>query len=188
MRQPLALDQQAPAAEFDQFAAQLVAQRPDLLVGNEVRVGHSLPEFRRIDLIVPIRPLSATNQPAPLLPVELAPPESAHRPFHPAQQMNAIGDMADRHLLDRLVRDKGDCHMWRLTRPCSSLTPLAARESFSASTVMQNGSLFVLRVQRGPAPSAPRTELAAARGTGASHNPSSSRLNRSWPLPPACGW
>ncbi len=30
--------------------------------------------------------------------------------------------------------------MCRLTSPCSSLTALAARESFSASTVMQNGS------------------------------------------------
>ena len=32
--------------------------------------------------------------------------------------------------------------MCRLTRPCSSLTALAARDSFSASTVMQNGSCW----------------------------------------------
>ncbi len=38
------------------------------------------------------------------------------------------------------------CHMCRLTRPCSSLTALAARDSFSASTVMQNGSAVVLRI------------------------------------------
>ena len=45
----LALQQQTAAGKFDQFAAQLVAQRPEFLVGNKFRVGHLLPEFRRID-------------------------------------------------------------------------------------------------------------------------------------------
>ena len=36
---------------------------------------------------------------------------------------------------------KSGCHIRRETVPCSALTPLACRESFSASTVMQNGSL-----------------------------------------------
>ena len=45
LRQALALEQQAAAGEFDQFAAQFVAQRPEFLVGNKIRVGHLCPEF-----------------------------------------------------------------------------------------------------------------------------------------------
>ncbi len=36
VRQALALDQQPPAGKLDQLAAQLVAQGPEFLVGNEV--------------------------------------------------------------------------------------------------------------------------------------------------------
>ena len=39
------------------------------------------------------------------------------------------------------VLTKSGCHIRRETVPCKALTPLACRESFSASTVMQNGSL-----------------------------------------------
>ena len=46
LRQSLALDEQAPAAKLYQFAAQVVTQRPDLLVGKEVGVGEALPEIR----------------------------------------------------------------------------------------------------------------------------------------------
>ena len=36
---------------------------------------------------------------------------------------------------------KSGCHILRETVPCKALTPLAWRDSLSASTVMQNGSL-----------------------------------------------
>ena len=49
LREALVLEQQAAAGEFDQFAAQLVAQRPEFLVADEIRVGHFLPELRRVD-------------------------------------------------------------------------------------------------------------------------------------------
>src|ERR1035441_3497412 len=51
LRQALALDEEAAAGELDQFAAQLEAQGPKLLVGNESRVGDFFPEFRRIDFL-----------------------------------------------------------------------------------------------------------------------------------------
>src|SRR5438876_5030138 len=45
MGQALALEEQPPPREFDQFAPQVVTQRPKFLVGNKVRVGHSFPKF-----------------------------------------------------------------------------------------------------------------------------------------------
>src|SRR5688572_15089972 len=44
--EPLSLDQEAAAGEFDQLAAQTITQRPDLFVGNERRIGHFVPEIR----------------------------------------------------------------------------------------------------------------------------------------------
>src|SRR5213078_3049384 len=40
------------------------------------------------------------------------------------------------------------CHICRLTRPCSSLTALAERESLSASTVMQKDSCWLSGLTR----------------------------------------
>ena len=37
---------------------------------------------------------------------------------------------------------KSECHISRLTWPCNSLTPLAARDIFRAKTVMQNDSFL----------------------------------------------
>src|SRR5712691_9335845 len=45
MGQALALEEQPPAGEFDQLAPQVVTQRPKFLVGNKIRIGHSLPKF-----------------------------------------------------------------------------------------------------------------------------------------------
>ena len=47
LRDALALEQQTAAGEFDQFAAQFVAQRPEFLVGDKVGVGHLFPELGR---------------------------------------------------------------------------------------------------------------------------------------------
>src|SRR5262245_28418132 len=41
-----------------------------------------------------------------------------------------------------------ECHICRLTRPCNSLTPLAARDNFKASTVIQKGSLSLRGLTR----------------------------------------
>ncbi len=49
LRDALALFEQTAAGVFDQFAAQLVAQRPEFLVGNEIRVGHLFPELGVVD-------------------------------------------------------------------------------------------------------------------------------------------
>jgi len=52
--------------------------------------------------------------------------------------MNTIGDVADRTCSTGLPgKEFANVPAYR---PCNSLTPLAARESLSASTVMQNGS------------------------------------------------
>ncbi len=70
--------------------------------------------------------------------------------------------------------------MWRLTWPCSSLTPLAARDNFSASTVMQNGSFAFFGFTR---PSAMtfgerHGQLRLETLQGVIHQV---RLKRSWP-------
>src|ERR1017187_7018970 len=98
VRQSLALDQQPPPRKLDKLAAQLGAQRPELLVGNEVMVRQPLPELRRVDLRRPIRPRRAkTSRDGVGGAVrQLALPEPADRPLHPAQQVNAIGDVTDR--------------------------------------------------------------------------------------------
>ena len=71
---------------------------------------------------------------------EVAVVQVLHLRGQPAEDVHAVGDVADRHLLLGAVRVEG-CHIRRETVPCSALTPLACRESFRASTVMQNGSL-----------------------------------------------
>ena len=43
---------QAAAGKLDQFPPQFVAQRPEFFVGNEIRVGHFLPELRRVDFLL----------------------------------------------------------------------------------------------------------------------------------------
>ena len=42
---------------------------------------------------------------------EMASPEPAYRALHPAQQMNAVGDVADGHLLDGFVRVQAIPHV-----------------------------------------------------------------------------
>ena len=91
LRQPLALNEQTPARKFDQLAAQVVTQRPNLFVGDEFGIGQSLPEVRRVNAALPARP-------------EFAPPETPHRTFHPAQQMHAVRDVANRDFVGRFVR------------------------------------------------------------------------------------
>ena len=54
LRDALRLEQQPAAGELDQFAAQLVAQRPEFLVGNKFRVGHLFPEFGGVDRRRPV--------------------------------------------------------------------------------------------------------------------------------------
>jgi hypothetical protein len=158
----LPLEQQAAPAELDQFAAQFVAQRPEFLVADEagsvMRFQNSGGSFRspshaRRSQKRVLSP-GAGRKPPRDCPSRSLPPEAPHGAFHPAEQMNAVGDMADGTFSTGTGWIKGVPHV-RLTWPCSSLTPLAARESFSASTVMQNGSCRVSGFT-GPAPSTAR--------------------------------
>ena len=89
MGEALALDEQAAAAEFDQLAAQVGAHRPEFFVGDEIRVEDFLPEFGRVDVRLPT---GAAGM--------FFPPEFPDGAFHPAHEMNAVGDVADGHLLD----------------------------------------------------------------------------------------
>ena len=98
LRQPLALNQQTPAAEFDQLAAQVVTQRPKFLVRDKIGVSQPLPEIGRVHAAFPGGP-------------EPAPPEPAHRTFHPTQQMDAVGDVADGNLVGRPVRKEAVPHL-----------------------------------------------------------------------------
>ena len=54
--------------------------------------------------------------------------------------MYPVGDVADGHVFLGRVCEQRLPHL-RETVPCNALTLLACRDSFSASTVMQNGSL-----------------------------------------------
>src|SRR5262249_40581044 len=47
---------QSPTRKLDQLPAQFVTEGPDLLIRDESRVGHLLPEIRRIDGSVPTGP------------------------------------------------------------------------------------------------------------------------------------
>ena len=93
----LALFEQTAAGVFDEFTAQLVAERPKLLVGKERRIGHLFPEFRMVDGRGPIGAefLAEELGFAVMAVGEFMPPELAGGTFHPAEQMNAIGNVAD---------------------------------------------------------------------------------------------
>src|SRR5881394_1551425 len=45
-----ALDEQTTARKFNQLTTQLVTAGPHLFVRNEIRIGHAIPEFLRINL------------------------------------------------------------------------------------------------------------------------------------------
>ncbi len=113
-RQALVLQKQAAAGELDHLAPQPVAQAPNLLVGEKGGVGQLPPEIRFAEQPFPgIRGLAANESEeiaqdrGGLLflgaAVEFAAPESAHRPFEPAQRVDAVGDVADGHLVRRAV-------------------------------------------------------------------------------------
>ena len=111
--QTLLLNQQPPPRKFDQFAPQLIAQGPELLIGDELRVRQALPELRRVELGRPVLRRARESRPGRRWRSrrQLAPPEPADGPFHPAEQVNAVGDMADGDLLDRLVRIQAMPHV-----------------------------------------------------------------------------
>ena len=110
LAEAFALDEQAAAAELDQFPAQPVTERPEFLVSDKIRIGHLRPELGCIDrrfpaagrglpaFEIPEAGLFARGRTAPTS-VELATPEATHRALHPAEQMNAVGDVADGHLV-----------------------------------------------------------------------------------------
>ena len=54
VRQALALDQQPAPGKLDQLPAQLVAQRPELLVGDELRVRHRCQNSGELTCVVPV--------------------------------------------------------------------------------------------------------------------------------------
>src|SRR5262249_22501648 len=72
--------------KLNEFTAQDIAQRPDLFVRNKIRIRDAIPELGLIDVGFPRSP-------------KLMLPEPAHRSFHPAEKMDAVGNMPDRHLL-----------------------------------------------------------------------------------------
>ena len=121
LREALALDEQTAAGELDELAAQPVAQRPDFFVGNELGIGHSLPELRRVDFVFP--GIGRSGQPETGRVAdqrqlggggahgEFAAPEAPHRSLHPTQQMNAVGNVADGDLLDRPVGKQALPHL-----------------------------------------------------------------------------
>ena len=86
LRHALALEQEPAAHELQHLAAQNVAQRPELFVTDESGVLEPRPELGCVDVARPV-----IAQPAP--------PEPAHGSLHPTQQMDAVGDVPDRHFL-----------------------------------------------------------------------------------------
>ena len=118
----LALDEQAAAGELDQFTAQPVTERPEFLVSDEFRVGHLGPELGCIDRRFPSagRRLPAFEIPEAglfargrtvAIAIEFAAPEPADRALHPAEQVNAVGDVADGNLVLGEVRPEAIPHV-----------------------------------------------------------------------------
>ena len=109
----LVLEQQPAADELDHLAPQFVAQRPKLLVGNKRRVGHFFPEFRVVNRRRPI--LSVLFIPhldhALFFVLHFFPPELAHGTFHPAEQVDAVGDVADGDFFNGRAGIKGLPHV-----------------------------------------------------------------------------
>src|SRR5688572_14732260 len=118
----MALKEETPSRKLDQFAAELVAQRPDLFIRNEGGIGHALPELRGVDHAFPgIRSLADPKAVAFVVMVcaflgrnlvrQFLTPETAHGSFHPAHEMNAVGDMTDGDFIDLLPRIKALPHL-----------------------------------------------------------------------------
>ena len=63
-----------------------------------------------------------------------------HRALHPTGDMNAVGDMPDRTLVSG-TPDTATCHISRLTGRAIHDRIRREQETFSANTVMQNGSV-----------------------------------------------
>src|SRR6185503_20108230 len=105
----LALEEETTAGELDEFATEPIAQGPEFLVADVVRVRDLFPEIGRIDDTFPTgagfgRPeggIPAAGGQGSLLVGgrELAAPEAADGAFHPAEQVNAVGDVADGDLV-----------------------------------------------------------------------------------------
>ena len=94
---------QPSPGELDQLAPQPVAQRPKLLVADERPVPHARPKLRLGQFRRPVRRRFRL--------AKLATPEFSHRPFHPAGQMDAVGHVADRHVVHRSLRIKAVPHL-----------------------------------------------------------------------------
>src|SRR5215831_13257344 len=102
-RDALALQEQPAARELNQLSAQFIAQRPQFLVGDKCWISHAFPEFTMVEGGGPVG--------AEVLAEELClvfsslddflAPELPDGAFHPAEQMDAIGDVADGNVLFR---------------------------------------------------------------------------------------
>ena len=112
----LALDQQTAPHELNHLAPQMITQRPQFLVRNEFGIGHAFPEFVRVNRRRPVfAEFFAEDRRLAVVAVrQFFPPEMAHGAFHPAEQVNAVGDVADGDFFDRRIRDKGSatCDGW----------------------------------------------------------------------------
>src|SRR4051812_8338470 len=99
LAQALALQEQAAPSEFNQLAAQLITQGPDFFVRDEGGIGHTLPELVAINDLLPGLVAFAEPEGVAFAKVfrafaggdfvgQLLAPETAHRTFHPAHEMD----------------------------------------------------------------------------------------------------
>src|SRR4026209_1990084 len=79
----------------------MITHRPEFLIGDKLWIRHSLPKLRHGDMPLPVHGFSRQSPP----------PEAAHGAFHPAEEMDAIGDVADGDLLDRFVGKEAMPHV-----------------------------------------------------------------------------
>ena len=101
---------------------------------------------------------------------EVAVEQLAHRRPDPGWNVNAVGDVADRNLVDGRP-GHSSLHIPRATSPCRRLTPFEARLIRSADWVTPNGLRRVTRLvapqRRQPRPESPEL-LGQAAATAAS--------------------
>ena len=93
---------QSATRELDQLPAQPITQRPKFLVADERRILNLGPKLRLGQFLRPIR--------TGIRLAKFSTPEFPHRPLRPASQVDAVGHVADRHLVHRAIGIKPPPH------------------------------------------------------------------------------
>ena len=106
-RAPDALVADAFARPGHQALAAAFVRAPQFLGGNGM---HAIPDVAVGRLLAPVR-------------TEIAIVELVHLERNPTAEVDAVGDVADRNFVHRTRSGHSDCHICRLTSPCSLLTP-----------------------------------------------------------------